>query len=371
MNKKTAFIYDESYFRHNAGEGALFEPPSEYIENFGSVAESPQSKRRIKNLIEKSGLMEQLVQIKPQTATEEQLAYFHTKTHIENVKKLSESQGGFCGDSAYVGTGSYEIAKLSAGGAITAVKTVVTDDTINSAYVLTRPPGHHAMANEGMGFCIFNNAVIAAKYAQKELGIKKILILDWDAHHGNGIEDAFYDDDSVLYISLHQEGLEPMDRGNINDKGIGKGEGFTINIPLPAGCGDAVYEYAFRQSVVPAVQNFAPELIIVSAGQDANIFDPLARMMVSADGYRMMTKLIKELANQHANGRLVCLHEGGYCPVYVPFCTLAIIEELSGITTKAKDPFIYAMAGTKYDKLSDYQKQRVDEIKLAIFDFHF
>jgi len=364
---KTTFISHESYFHHNSGEGALFEPPSEFIENMGYLAESPQSKRRVKNLIEKSGLMAQLVQTEPQPATEAQLAYFHTEAHIENVKKLSDGEGGFCGDSAFVGKGSYEIAKLSAGGAITAVQTVVTDANIRNAYVLTRPPGHHAMANEGMGFCIFNNAVISAKYAQNELGIKKILILDWDAHHGNGTEDAFYDDDSVLYISLHQEGLEPIGRGNVEDRGVGKGAGYTINIPLPAGSGDAVYEYAFRQIVVPAVQDFAPELIIVSAGQDGNIFDPLARMMLSAEGFRTMTKFVKELANEYANGRLVCLHEGGYCPVYVPFCTLAIIEELSGITTDAKDPFIYALAGTTYNRLLEWQKARVDEVRDAIF----
>jgi acetoin utilization deacetylase AcuC-like enzyme len=359
--KKTAFICDESYFWHNAGDGALFEPPSKYIQGNGSV-ENPEGKRRIKNLLEKSGLMEQLEQVKPVAATKNQLLYFHTLRHIENVKELSDGAGGDCGDYAIVNPGSYEIALLSAGGAITAVKTVIENPLIDTAYALTRPPGHHAEANRGFGFCIFNNAVIAAEVAKRELGIEKILILDWDAHHGNGIEDAFYEDDSVLYISIHQEGLEPNDRGNIEDRGRGKGVGYTINIPLPAGSGDGVYKYAFEQIVLPATRSFEPELIIVAAGQDANPYDPLARMMVSADCYRWMTDKIKELAKSFAKGRMVCLHEGGYCLAYVPFCSHAIIEELSGIRTDVEDPFIHDMEGTTYRELLPHQKERIDSI---------
>jgi len=362
IEKKTAFIWDESYFRHNAGDGALFEPAGGFIQENGSV-ESPESKLRVKNLLERSRLIKKLIEIKPVPATEEQLQYFHTKRHIEAVKQMSQIGGFDCGDSAIVGKGSYSIAKLAVGGAIQAVKTVVKVNRIDTAYVLTRPPGHHAEADQGMGFCIFNNIVIAAKYAQKELGIKKILILDWDAHHGNGTEDAFYEDDSVLFISIHQDGLEPIDRGNKKDIGKGKGKGFTLNIPLYAGSGDAVYKYAFDQIVIPAIENFKPELILVSAGQDACIFDPLARMMLSTAGYRYMTKTIKELADCYASGRMVCLHEGGYCPTYVPFCTHAIIEELSGIATDVGDPFIYAMAGTTYNELLPHQKDRIDEIR--------
>ena len=370
MQKGTAFIYDESYFWHHAGNGALFEPAGGYIQDNGS-AESPESKRRVKNLLERSGLINHLYRIRPLPATEKQLGYFHTKRHINAVRKMSEIGGMDCGDSAIVGRGSFEIAKLSAGGAIQAVKTVVESGAIKKAYVLTRPPGHHAEADRGMGYCLFNNIVIAARYAQKKLGIEKILILDWDAHHGNGTEDAFYEDDSVLFISIHQDGLEPIGRGSKEDTGTGKGKGFNINIPLHTGSGDAVYRYVFEQIVVPSIENFKPELILVSAGQDSNIFDPLGRMMLSAQGYRYMTGVTKELADKYAQGRLVCLHEGGYCPVYVPFCSHAIVEELSGITTDVGDPFIYAMAGTTYNVLLPHQKERVDEIRryLGLADF--
>lgn len=358
----TAFLWDERYFLHNAGEGALFEPAGGYVPASGSV-ESPESKRQVLSLLEKSGLLAQLVQVKPLPATEEQLLYFHTKRHIEAVAQMSKIGGIDCGDSAIVGRGSYEIAKLSAGGAIQGVKTVVERDDVKTAYVLTRPPGHHAEADAGMGFCIFNNVVIAAKYAQKELGIGKILILDWDAHHGNGTEDAFYEDDSVLFISLHQDGLEPIDRGKKEDIGRGQGRGFTINIPLHAGSGDGVYQYAFEEIVNPAVEKFQPELILVSAGQDGSIFDPLGRMMLSTQGYRYMTEQVKTLADKYAHGRVVCLHEGGYCPTYVPFCSHAIIEALSDIITDVQDPFIYAMAGTSYRQLLPHQKEHIDALR--------
>jgi len=353
MNK-TAFVWHESYFWHNAGDGALFAPAGGYIENLAH-SESPESKRRVKNLLERSGLIDNLLVMKPFPATETELLRFHTQAHINNVKHLSNTNGGDCGDCAIVGRGSFEIAKLSAGGAIAAVDTVVRGE-VNNAYALTRPPGHHAERERGFGFCIFNNIVIAAMYAREVLGVERILIVDWDAHHGNGIEDAFYKDDSVLYISLHQEGLEPIGRGNITDNGSGAGKGFNINIPLPAGSGDGAYKYAFEQIVMPQAEAFAPELVIVAAGQDANPFDPMARMMLSADGYRYMTRKLMTLAN----GRIVCIHEGGYCSAYVPFCSHGIIEELSGIQTDVGDPFIYAMDGTGYDKLQPHQKAAVD-----------
>jgi acetoin utilization deacetylase AcuC-like enzyme len=253
-----------------------------------------------------------------------------------------------------VGHGSYEIATLSAGCAITAVDVVVRG-TAKNAYALTRPPGHHAMHDEGMGYCIFNNIVIAVKYAREILGVKKILVVDWDAHHGNGTEDTFISDSDVLFISLHQDGLDPIGRGLVSDCGKGVGEGFTINIPLPAGSGDATYKYAFEQIVMPHAQRFNPELVMVSAGQDGNIFDPLARMMLSVAGYRYMTRELMKLTN----GRVVCIHEGGYCPAYVPICTHGIIEELSRKETDVGDPFIYAMAGTGYDKLLPYHETTI------------
>ncbi|MCL2201459.1 MAG: class II histone deacetylase [Oscillospiraceae bacterium] len=360
--KSTAFIWDESYFLHDAGDGTLYEPAGGYL-GADCPVEKPEIKRGVKNLLERSGLLGKLAHIPPVPAAREQLEYYHTARHIEAVKRMSIKGGEDCGDSAIVGQGSYEIALLSAGGAIEAVRAVVGSGEIDNAFVLTRPPGHHAQADGGMGYCIFNNAVITAKFAQKELGVKKVLILDWDVHHGNGTEDAFYEDDSVLFISLHQDGLEPAGRGKMEDVGVGKGKGFTVNIPLQAGSGDAVYRYAFEQVVLPAAERFEPELVLVSAGQDGSIFDPLGRMMLSCEGYRYMTRAVKEVAGKYAQKRLVVLHEGGYSEAYVPFCAHAIVEELSGVVTDVMDPFIYAMAGTGYDELLPHQKNKVDEIR--------
>jgi acetoin utilization deacetylase AcuC-like enzyme len=359
--RKTAFICDESYFWHDAGIAVLALPPGGYLQPDGS-AESPESKRRFKNLMEKSGLYDKLQLVKPRLATEAQLRYFHTNEHIERVKQLSKSGGGDCGVLANVGSGSYEIAALSAGGAIAAVEAVASGKCDN-AYALIRPPGHHAEADRGMGYCIFNNAAIAAHYARKELGLDRVMVLDWDVHHGNGTEDAFYKDPSVLFFSLHQEQYFPAGRGEVAHVGEGEGKGFTVNIPLPAGTGDAGYVYAFEQVVKPIADKFKPELIIVSAGQDANMFDPLARMMVTAAGYRKMTEIMRKLAEAHCGGKLVALHEGGYSTAYVPFCSHAVVEELSGVAADVGDPFSVLYATTPYNVLADHQKARVDEVR--------
>lgn len=359
--RKTAFICDESYFWHDTGNGALFLPPGGFVQTDGS-AESPESKRRFKNLLERSGLYDELMLIKPRPATEEQILYFHTPEYLQRVKDISATSGGDAGVLALMGRGSYEIALLSAGGAITAVDNIVKG-VCNNAYALTRPPGHHAEAAQGMGFCIFANAVIAAEYARKELGLERVMILDWDVHHGNGTEDAFYSDPNVLFISIHQEGCFPAGRGNIEDIGEGKGEGANINIPLPAGTGDGGYIYAFEQIIKPAVDRFKPELIIISAGQDANMYDPLARMMVSAECYKTFSKIMRELAETHCEGRIMACHEGGYSTAYVPFCSHKIVEDFSGTKISLDDPFIGAMAGTPYKELLPWQKARVDEIK--------
>ena len=359
--RKTAFICDERYFWHDAGTGALFFPAGGYVQVEGS-SESPETKRRFKNLLEVSGLYDQLHLIKPKYATEEQLQYFHTKEYIQKVKEVSDAGGGEAGPHVNIGRGSYEIAKLSAGGAVAAVEAVVKGE-VNNAYGLTRPPGHHSEAHQANGYCVFNNAVIAAHYARKELGLERVMILDWDVHHGNGTEDAFYNDPNVLFVSIHQQGYYPAGRGKTEDIGEGAGKGYTVNIPLLAGTGDAGYIYAFEQIIKPVTDKFKPQLIIVSAGQDGNIFDPLARMMLSADGFREMTKITRELAEKHCQGKMVVVHEGGYSAAYVPFCSHAIVEELSGIKTDVEDPFIGAMSDTGYNKLLPHQKDRVDEIK--------
>lgn len=366
--KRTAFICDESYFWHDTGSSALFLPPGKYLQPDGT-AESPESKRRVKNLLERSGFIRLLAQVSPRAATRAEVESFHSAAYIDRIQRLSEEGGGDAGGFTPFGGGSYEIALLSAGGAITAVEAVMKGNARN-AYVLTRPPGHHAQADSGAGYCIFNNVVIAAHYARKEYGLKRIMILDWDVHHGNGTEDAFYSDPDTLFVSIHQETNFPTDRGFLQHTGMGEGIGYTINLPLPPATSNAGYMYAFEKLIIPVAEQFQPELIIISAGQDANAYDPLARMMLTAECYRQMTHIIKKVADRCCQGRLIACHEGGYSTAYVPFCTLRIIEELRGLDSGVEDPFMISLGQMPViEQLLLHQKQRIDEAAAIHADY--
>jgi acetoin utilization deacetylase AcuC-like enzyme len=190
-----------------------------------------------------------------------------------------------------------------------------------------------------MGFCFLNNVAIAARYARDRHGLARVAILDWDVHHGNGTQAIFDDDPTVLFVSLHQEDWYPTGSGAVDQVGAGAGEGFTINLPLPAGTGDAGYLAALDRVVLPALRRFAPELILVSAGQDPSALDPLARMAVSAAGFRELATRLAALADELCGGRLVACHEGGYSQGYAPVCTWAVIEGLSGRRTGHEDPY--------------------------------
>lgn len=354
---KTGFIYDESYFWHDNGSGALFLPSGGWVQPH-IHGEDPETKRRFKNLMDVSGFTPKLESISPRTATREEIEMIHLPDYIDKVKELSDGYGGDAGQSAQVGRGSYEIALLSAGGAITAVDAVMEKE-VDNAYALTRPPGHHAEAQEGMGFCLFNNVAIAVKHAKQKYNLDRVLVLDWDVHHGNGIEQAFYDNDDTLYISLHQDGLLPG--GFIEHSGKGKGEGYNVNIPLLPGTGNAGYMYAFEQIIEPIANEYKPQLIMIASGQDANVFDPLARMMVTSDGFNRFANSVKNLAERHCEGKLVLCHEGGYSAAYVPFCSLAIIEAISEKKSGVEDPFISDF-DPSVETLLPHQKEAVEKV---------
>lgn len=356
MEKKTGFICDESYFWHQTGNGALNIRSGGWVQA-DTHAENPETKRRVKNLLDRSGFMNELYQISPRSATREEIDMNHDSNYIDRIAELSRNGGGDAGEHAIVGPDSYEIALKSTGGVLTAVDAVM-EESVQNAYALVRPPGHHAEPEAGMGFCLFNNVAIAAKYARLTYGLKKILILDWDVHQGNGTETAFENDSDVMFISIQQENIFPKNRGTIHDVGHGAGEGYNVNIELPAGTGDDGYLYAFEQLIEPIIEQYSPELIFVSAGQDASRFDPIGRMLVTADGYFQLAKRMKKLADKHCNGRLVACHEGGYSTAYVPFCTLRIIEALSGKNSGVDDPF---KTGFHEGPIYPHQKEAVHE----------
>jgi len=332
---RTALLWDERTMWHEPSmaralnDYKFFEP----YEHWENVA----TKRRLFNLVEASGLLRLLDRPEVRGAETADLERVHDPSYVDHIKSLN-STGGNAGDNATFGPGGYDLA-LSAGASITAVDIVLRAGARN-AYVLSRPPGHHAEPAFGRGFCIFGNVAIAARYAQVVHGINRIAIVDWDVHHGNGTQSAFYVDPGVLTMSVHQERCFPFDTGDVVEAGEGPGLGFNINVPLPAGCTNETYFEVFDRIVLPALSYYRPELIIIANGLDANLFDPLANMMLDSEGFRALTRLVSQAADTLCEGRIVVCHEGGYSPIYVPFCGLAVVEELVGVSTEVVDPLI-------------------------------
>ena len=360
----TSLYFDEHCLWHSAGEHSFFMPVGRWIQpSVGNGhPESPESKRRIKALMDVSGLTAQLDVYSAERATLQDLLRVHTADYLDKFKSMSDSGGGIAGPDTPFGSGSYEIARLSAGLAKRAVDDVLSGQSIN-AFSLGRPPGHHCLPDKGMGFCLLANIAIAIEAAKVKHGVERIAVVDWDVHHGNGTEAIFYNRPDVLTISIHQENNFPDDSGHLIDRGEGAGEGFNLNIPLLPGSGHDAYLYTFDRVVLPTLKRFRPELIIVASGLDASGYDPLGRMQLHSESYREMTRSIMAAADDLCDGRLVIVHEGGYSESYVPFCGLAIVEELSGHKTEVRDPFKAAIqAGQPNAQFQAFQRKLIDEI---------
>jgi acetoin utilization deacetylase AcuC-like enzyme len=353
----TGLVWHDRMMWHDTGSGTVQLPAGGWIEPYQHF-ESPATKRRLKNLLDATGLTEQLTVLRARPATVEQLCRIHDPAYVERVAGLSAGRGGEVGSDAIVGNGSYEIALLSAGGVICAVDATL-DGVVDNAYALVRPPGHHALADQGLGFCLFANVAVTVRHAQEERGVGRVAVVDWDVHHGNGTQAAFWDDPSVLALSLHQDGCYPQGSGSREERGGGAGEGTTLNVPLPPGSGRGAYLAALERVVVPALERFQPELIVIACGLDAGGFDPLGRMQLSAASFGEMTRLMVDAAGAICGGRLVAAHEGGYSAVHVPFCGLAVIEALSGLDSGVDDPFAY-MDGQSGQTLESHQREAVE-----------
>ena len=291
----TGLVSSPVYEEHDAG---AFHP------------ERPERLRAILSQLDETGLTDEVTPITPSPASEQWIASVHSQDHIDLVREMAASGGGTLDPDTRVSPRSFDAALLAAGGLLTAVDAAAAG-TVGNALALVRPPGHHATPTRGMGFCLFNNAAIAARYAQQKHGLERILIIDWDVHHGNGTQDAFYDDGTVLYFSTHQYPHYPG-TGSAAEQGAGAGKGATINVPLPAGSGDAEYLQAFRSKLLPAADEFAPDLVLISAGFDAHYADPLSSQEVSVEGFAAMTGFAMTIACKHSGGRLVSTLEGGY-----------------------------------------------------------
>ena len=333
---RTGFIFDEHFLAHNTGIHTVVQMRDGSFEVAPELHPSSISiTQRIKQFLDGSGLTALMRPIPARVATEDELAVYHTREYIAGIRQHaaggpSKGPWGEVDMETPLSQGSYEAALYAAGGAMNAVAAVMNGEVCN-AYALLRPPCHHAMSNRAMGFCIFNNTVVAAHYARNTFGLERIMIVDWDVHHGNGTQDAFYQDPGILFVSLHQENWYPKHAGELEQVGSGAGVSYTVNIPLPAGTGDRGYRAAFEQLVIPIGLQFRPQFIIITAGQDASWLDPLAQQMVTMAGFRQMSELMLGLAEEVCAGRLVMLQAGGYSSAYVPYCTVAAVEPLVGV----------------------------------------
>ncbi|KAA0112847.1 class II histone deacetylase [Mycolicibacterium sp. P9-22] len=360
----TGFYHDELCLWHSTGEAVLFLPVGGWLQPLagGGHPESPETKRRLKALLDVSGLTRHLAVSSADPVTIDDLRRVHTADYVERFQTLSAGRGGEIGPEALFSHGGFDIASLSAGLAKQAVFDVL-DGVRRNAYALSRPPGHHCLPDSGMGFCLLSNIAIAIEAAKVSRGLGKVAVIDWDVHHGNGNQHIYYQRDDVLTISLHQENCFPVDTGAVGELGDGRGRGFNLNVPLPPGSGHDTYLHAMRTIVVPALEWFRPDLVVVASGLDANAVDPLARQLLYSGSFREMTRLIQEVADGLCGGRLVVVHEGGYAESAVPFCGLAIIETLSNFRTDVVDPFEETfVAQQPTPRVAGYQTAIVDDI---------
>ncbi len=335
----TGFFWDERTFWHSGGNYALTAPVGGLTQPLaaGGLPENPETKRRLKNLLDVTGLGAELDRQSAAMADHDTLARIHPETYLSEFKAKSDTGGGELGLRTPFGQGGFEIAALSAGLAVAAVEAVLSG-ALDNAYALSRPPGHHCLPDWPNGFCLMANIAIALEAARVTRPGLRVAVLDWDVHHGNGTEAIYYGRDDTLTISLHQEGNYPLDTGALTDRGTGAGEGFNINLPMNAGSGHTAYLHAMERLVIPQVEAFKPDLIVVACGFDAAAPDPLASMLATADTFRQMTRLTKALSERLCGGKLVLVHEGGYSEFYVPFCGHATLEALSGSQIVAPDP---------------------------------
>jgi acetoin utilization deacetylase AcuC-like enzyme len=289
----------------------------------------PENARRIR-AIDQELLAFDLVRDRPivpfDAASDAALSLVHDPRYVAGVRELAAQGGGYLDADTVVQADSTDVAALAAGAGIAAVDAAL-DGVAARSFVIARPPGHHATPQRGMGFCLFNTIAVAAAHALAR-GVSRVMIIDWDVHHGNGTQDAFYDTDRVLFVSLHQSPLYPGS-GAASERGEGQGSGYTLNVPLRAGGGDEVYRTIFDEVVVPAATAYQPELVLISAGFDAHTADPLANMRLTEAGFAEMAHRVRTIAETHAGGRLVAILEGGYDPPALArsvAATLAVLD---------------------------------------------
>ena len=297
--RPTGLLYDSIYLKHLSGNTGHPERPERLLAIWGGL--------------EKAGLFRTLYRIRPRRVSQQELELVHSPAYVALVRRELSNVSGLrqlsTGDTM-ASADSLEVAEFAAGGLLSAVDTVMAGK-VKNAFAPIRPPGHHATPTRGMGFCIFNNVAIAARYLQKVHGLQRVLIVDWDYHHGNGTQDTFYEDGSVFYFSTHHYGAYPQ-TGSAAQTGVGKGAGKILNVPLPVGASDAQILEAFNNYLIPAAHDFKPDFILISAGFDPMRKDLLGQFDITPEGFAAITRVVVKLADELCQGRLVSVLEGGY-----------------------------------------------------------
>jgi acetoin utilization deacetylase AcuC-like enzyme len=302
---KTIVVKDERYLNHITGE---YHP------------ESPQRLQRIYRMLEDPELAGRFIAVSPRAATKEELALNHDRDYIERIEQTAGVPHTMLDPDTHASAGSWEAAQFAAGGILSALE-LLMGGRVDNGFALVRPPGHHAETARAMGFCLFNNIAVGAHYLIKKYKLERILIVDWDLHHGNGTQKSFYASPEVLYCSTHQYPYYPG-TGAIEEVGDGRGRGYTVNIPLRGGQGDTDYIKLFQEIIIPVADEYKPEFILISAGYDPYYRDPLGAMQVTPEGFSAMTALLMDCAARHCSNRVLAVLEGGY--------------HLDGITESAK-----------------------------------
>ncbi|WP_018681067.1 class II histone deacetylase [Actinokineospora enzanensis] len=364
----TGYVYHELFGWHDTGTQAQLLPANvaQGLQPFHHY-EYAEPKRRAHELVVVTGLVDHLTRIAPRPATDEEILLVHTPHHLDRLVTANPT-GGDAGDGGTkFGPGGLDIARLAAGGVIRAFDAVL-DGSVRNAYALVRPPGHHAIPDSGMGFCLLANIAIAIRSVRRTHDCKRVAVVDIDVHHGNGTQTVFWEDPTVLAISLHQDRMFPPDSGHVTERGAGPGFGYTLNLPLPPGTGKGGYQESIRRVVLPALRRFRPDLIVVAAGYDASALDPLGRMMLTPGGYRDITKALVDAANTLCGGRIVAVQEGGYAEAYVPFCLHAVVEELVGVEKPFPDPFHFDRLGQQ--ELQPHQDAAIKATEKLLVDIH-
>ena len=341
MARRSGLVWHETLMWHNVGVFSGLFPAGMPVQP-GQHFETPEGKRRIKNLLDAVDFTDRLSRIDVRDATDDELARVHDVEYIARMVRDDREPTGSAGFDAPFTRGSVAIARRAAGGAIAAAEAVLRGD-VDNAYALIRPSGHHAERAEGKGICIFNNAAVAAAHVLATSDISRVAFVDVDVHHGNGAENIFWRDPRVLTISLHQDRWFPPASGMVEHNGEGAGKHFNLNVPLPAGCGFGAYRTAFEQVVMPALDLYRPQMIFAPFGFDGGAQDPMGRMILSSNSFRYMAEQLVGAAERHASERLVLTHEGGYNESTVPFMALAVLEAISGLSSGVEDPYAVIM----------------------------